>query len=42
MKKFKATQQQIDKLKQYLNGKNTKSNNGRAERDRNSAQAVKR
>lgn len=44
MKQFKATQQQIDKLKKYLNlnGKDTKSNNGRAERDRNSAQAVKR
>ncbi len=27
MKQFKATKKQIDKLKEYLNGKDTKSNN---------------
>jgi hypothetical protein len=42
MKQFKATKKQIDKLKQYLNGKDSKSNNGRAEADRGSTQAVKR
>lgn len=42
MKQFKATQKQIDKLKNYLNGKDTKPNNGRAEADRRSTQAVKR
>ena len=42
MKQFKATKKQIDKLKQYLNGKDTQSNNGRAEADRRSTQAAKR
>lgn len=42
MKQFKATKKQIDKLKEYLNGKDSKSNNGRAEGDRRSTQAAKR
>jgi len=31
--KFKVSQKQIDKLKQYLNDKNTKPGNARAQRD---------
>lgn len=42
MKQFKATKKQIDKLKEYLNGKDTKSNNGRVEGDRRSTQTAKR
>ena len=42
MKQFKATQKQIDKLKKYLNGKDSKPDNVRAEGDRRSTQAAKR
>lgn len=41
MKQFKASKKQIDKLKQYLNGKDTKPNHADAGRDRQPAQANK-
>jgi hypothetical protein len=41
MKKFTASKKQIDKLKTYLNGKDSKSNHAGAARDRNTASANK-
>jgi hypothetical protein len=41
MKKFTASKKQIDKLKNYLNGKDSKSNHAGAARDRNTAQTNK-
>jgi hypothetical protein len=41
MKKFTASKKQIDKLKTYLNGKDSKPNNAGAARDRNTASSNK-
>jgi hypothetical protein len=41
MKQFKASRKQIDKLKKYLNGKDTKPNNVNAGGNSKPAQANK-